>query len=176
MFLKAGILIRSFLGFFCPSGLSPDLTRSKRTSEYDQILFAVFWSNLRLCGYYVHSHQAFFSRETSRELKMCMLGIVLTKVVLQKDYNRHNTHLFETGCDFGPPPTPHSDLPRSQQNRSPIFRDFPILKLSLPRGADTLVDHLTHKVYSPGPKAYPRHKIFEIEVSKIFTLEDSDWD
>ena len=127
MFRKAGILIRSFLGFFCPSGLSPDPTRSKRTSEYDQILFAVFWSNLRLWGYYVHSHQAFFSRETSRELKMCMLEIVLTKVVLQKDYNSHNTPLFETGCDFGPPPTPHSDLLWSQQNRGseiPRFAHF----------------------------------------------------
>ena len=127
MFRKAGILIRSFLGFFCPSGLSRDRTRSKRTSEYDQILFAVFWSNLRICGYYVHSHQAFFSRETSRELKMCMLEIVLTKVVLQKDYNSPNTPLFETGCDFGPHPTPHSDLAWSQQNwRSeiPVFDPF----------------------------------------------------
>ena len=69
----------------------------------------------------------FFSRETSRELKMCMLEIVLTKVVLQKDYNSHNTPLFETGCDFGPPPTPHSDLAWSQQNwRSeiPVFDPF----------------------------------------------------
>ena len=96
---------------------------------------------------------------------MRTLGIVLTKVVLQKDYNKHNTPLFETGCDFGPPPTPHRDLPWSQQNRSSIFRDFPIFKLSFPRGADTLADHLTHKVYFPGTKAYPRHKIFEIEVT-----------
>ena len=96
---------------------------------------------------------------------MCMLEIVLTKVVLQKDYNMHNTPLFETGCDFGAPPTPHSDLPWSQQNWSPTFRDFPILELSLPRGADPLAAHLTHQVYSPGPKAYPRHKFFEIEVT-----------
>ena len=58
---------------------------------------------------------------------MCTLGIVLTKVVLQKDYNNHNTPLFETGCDFGPPTTPHSDLAWSQQNwRSeiPVFDPF----------------------------------------------------
>ena len=58
---------------------------------------------------------------------MHTLGIVLTKVVLQKDYNKHNTPLFETGCDFGPPPTPHSDLAWSQQNwRSeiPVFDPF----------------------------------------------------
>ena len=161
---KAGILIRSFLGFFCLSGLSPDPTRSKRTSEYDQILFTVFWSNLRLCGYYVHSHQAFFSRETSRELKMCMLEIVLTKVVLQKDYNSHNTPLFETGCDFGPPPTPHSDLAWSQQNWRSEISGFADFGAPIARRGGTLGDHPARLGCSPGPIGHPRHNSFQIEV------------
>ena len=92
------------------------LSCGQTTGPYQIQTYKRIWQNtirsdLRLGGYCAHNHQAFFSGECSRELKMHTLGIVLTKVVLQKDYNKHNTPLFETGCDFGPPPTPHSDLP-----------------------------------------------------------------
>ena len=96
---------------------------------------------------------------------MCTLGIVLTKVVLQKDYNNHNTPLFETRCDFGAPPTPHSELARDLPNRGSEIPRFVHFGAPIARRADPLADHRTHLGCSPGPKEHPRHKIFGIEVS-----------
>ena len=94
---------------------------------------------------------------------MCILRVVLTKVVLQKYPSNHNTPLFETGCDFGPPPTPHSSLACDQQNRRSNISIFAHFGAPSVRGGGTLDDHRTRLGCSPGSKERPRHKIFEIK-------------
>ena len=116
-----------------------------------------------ICGN--SKQQAISGPKFPRQLKVCTLGAEIAKAALQKVSYDRKTLLFETRCDFGAPPTPHSELPRDLPNRGSGIPRFAHFGAPIVWRGGTLADHLTHLGCSPGSKEHPRHKFFEIEVT-----------